>query len=126
MSGIAVYVEVDILGSMYGAVVRRARNERGLTQVELSAIAGIEQPNISAIENDRRMPSAETLHRLLLACGFELVAAAGRRVVPIPAPEDRVEGAAGVESTGGDLAMAVRVRMLTAALDAAEAIVRHR
>jgi transcriptional regulator with XRE-family HTH domain len=112
---------------MYGAVLRRARTERGLTQLELSAIAGIEQPNISAIENDRRMPSAETLHRLLLACGFELVAAAGPRVVPIPAPEDRVDGrAADVEGTGVDLPTAVRVRMLTAALDAAEAIVRHR
>lgn len=73
---------------MYGSVVRRARTARGLTQVELAEVSGVAQANISAIENDRRHPSAETLHRLLLSCGYELVAVAGARTIPLPPPLD--------------------------------------
>ena len=73
---------------MYGSVVRRARTARGLTQVELAEVSGVAQANISAIENDRRHPSTETLHRLLMSCGFELVAVAGARTIPLPPPLD--------------------------------------
>ena len=62
---------------MYGDVVRRARLDRGMTQGELAAASGVAQANISAIENGRRQPSAETLHRLFAACGYDLVAVAG-------------------------------------------------
>jgi transcriptional regulator with XRE-family HTH domain len=109
---------------MYGDVVRRARTERGLTQQQLAGIVGVEQSNISAIENGRRAPTAETLHRLLLGCGFSLSAAAGSRTFALPAPDD-IELAEG-PSEPDDLPMATRVRVLTAALDAAEAIVRSR
>jgi transcriptional regulator with XRE-family HTH domain len=109
---------------MYGEAVRRARTARGLTQVQLAEISGVEQSNISAIENGRRAPNAETLHRLLLGCGFTLSATAGHRSFALPAPDDLelVEAPAGAV----DLPMATRVRVLTAALDAAEAIVRSR
>jgi transcriptional regulator with XRE-family HTH domain len=114
---------------MYGSVLRRARAHRGLTQIQLAEISGVEQPNISAIETGRRTPSTETLHRLLTACGFELLAVAGERTLPLPV-HDGGGGAAAPEpsddSAPPDLPMSTRVRMLTAALDAAEATVRAR
>jgi transcriptional regulator with XRE-family HTH domain len=108
---------------MYGQVVKQARLARGLTQHDLARTTGIEQPNISAIEQDRRRPSADTLHRLLLACGFELVAQAGPRVLTFPASVD--DEVAPVRAAR-PIPMPTRVRMLTAALDASEAIVRSR
>ena len=59
---------------MYGTFVRAAREARNLTQHDLAATSGVAQSNISAIENGRRIPSADTLNRLLVACGFELAA----------------------------------------------------
>jgi transcriptional regulator with XRE-family HTH domain len=109
---------------VYGTVIRQAREHRGLTQSQLARISGVEQPNISAIENGRRAPESETFHRLLLGCGFELVAAAGQRVLPVLPPDD-AELVADVPAPA-DLPMETRVRILTAALDAAEAIVRSR
>jgi transcriptional regulator with XRE-family HTH domain len=58
-----------------------------MSQAELAAVAGISQPNVSAIENDRRLPSADTLNRLVGACGYELAAAAGDEVLHCPLPE---------------------------------------
>ncbi len=80
------------------------------------------------------MPTAETLHRLLFACGFEVVAVAGSRVVPFPPPKDGDDmgghdpddpGHGGPPATS-ELPMAARVQMLTAALDTSEAILRSR
>jgi transcriptional regulator with XRE-family HTH domain len=119
--------------SVYGQLIRRARSQRGLTQTELALISGIEQSNISAVENERRMPSAETLHRLLFACGFELAGVAGSTVVACPPPErgafvgDVDELAVSEAPTAtATTPIADRVRMMNAALDAAEAIVRSR
>ena len=112
---------------MYGDLVRSARSERGLTQAQLAGIAGVEQSNISAIENGRRAPSAETLHRLLFACGFELVASAGPRRLALPPPAwffDDDDDAFG--ETAEAVPIATKARMLAAALDASEAIVRSR
>lgn len=113
---------------MYGEMVRSARTGRGLTQAQLATVTGIEQSNISAIENGRRAPSAETLHRLLFACGFELVARAGPRQLALPPPDAHGEDATivGGESPAPDLPIATRARMLVAALDASEAILRSR
>lgn len=47
---------------------------RGLSQSALAELAGIPQPNLSAYERDRRCPSAETLNRLVMACGYQLAA----------------------------------------------------
>jgi transcriptional regulator with XRE-family HTH domain len=111
----------------YGATVRRARNEWDLTQAQLAEISGIEQSNISAIENGRRQPSAETLHRLLFACGFELVATAGSKELPLAPPDAWFDGDAFAEPVSPvHLPIATRARMLVAALDASEAIVRSR
>lgn len=71
---------------MYGSFVREVRESRALSQTELAEVSGISQPNISAIENGRRSPSADTLNRLLVACGYELAAVAGERVVHCPLP----------------------------------------
>lgn len=69
---------------MVGQLVRQARESRGLTQRKLAEASGVDQPNISAIENDRRQPSAETLVELLAGCGYELVAVCGRQVIRLP------------------------------------------
>ncbi len=72
--------------SMYGAFLRAVRTSRQLSQGELAEIVGISQPNLSAYEHDRRVPSADTLNRLLVACGYQLVARAGSTTVPCPLP----------------------------------------
>jgi len=69
---------------MYGAFIREVRSSRGLTQTELARIVGIEQPNISAYENDRQMPSADMLNRILTGCGYLLEATAGDRRLVCP------------------------------------------
>lgn len=71
---------------MYGSFVRAVRQSRGLTQQQLAGISGIRASNVSAIENDRRMPTADTLNRLLVSCGFELAAKAGERTIYCPLP----------------------------------------
>jgi transcriptional regulator with XRE-family HTH domain len=71
---------------MYGSFIKQARLSRGLTQVQLSRIVGIEQPNLSAYENNRQMPSADALNRILAGCGYHLEATAGARRIVFPLP----------------------------------------
>lgn len=119
---------------MYGTFLAEARRARGLTQSQLAASSGIRQANISAIEHGRRVPSATTLHHLLHACGFELTATAGSHVVACPPPigEDIFDSllvthpADEAPVVGRDTPMPIRVQVLTAVLDASEAIVRSR
>ena len=112
---------------MYGALVRRARVRRGLTQRQLADLAGIDQPNLSAIETGRRMPSAETFHRLLFACGFELVAAAGDLELALPPPEDDTLPSGPAELHEPlDMSEESRARELVAVLQLAEVILRSR
>jgi transcriptional regulator with XRE-family HTH domain len=73
---------------VYGTFVRAVRESRGLTQHDLAEVSGIAQTNISAIENGRRTPSADTLNRLVVACGFELSATAGDRTIYCDLPPD--------------------------------------
>lgn len=121
-------------GQMYGAFVKAVREARGLTQHDLALVSGVGQSNISAIENGRRIPSADTLNRLLAGCGFELTATAGERTIfcalpsggtfpaedptggPLPGdpPDERPTVAAGASP-------AERARMVTAVLDAVDA-----
>jgi transcriptional regulator with XRE-family HTH domain len=72
---------------MYGEFLRSVREARGLSQRALAEVAGIPQPNVSAIERDRRLPTADTLNRWLVACGFELAAVAGDRIVHCGLPD---------------------------------------
>lgn len=58
-----------------GAVIREAREVAGLSQRELALKAGTSQPTISAYEQGRKVPTAETFIRLVEATGHELVAA---------------------------------------------------
>ena len=119
---------------VYGSLVRSARLARHLTQPQLAELSGIEQANISAIETGRRSPTAATLHRLVHACGFELVASAGTRQLACPPPQGDDWFDALIERHPTDeqptvtreTPIDVRARVLTAALDSAEAIVRGR
>lgn len=116
---------------MYGSFVRDVRESRELSQKDLAEISGISQPNISAIENGRRSPSADTLNRLLVACGYELAAVAGERVIHCPLPRGewfpdddlppRLPDDPPDEepSVTPDTPMAERVRVITAVLEAA-------
>ncbi len=49
-----------------------ARNSKGLTQKELSALSGIAQGDISKLENGNANPSVKTLQRLADAMGKKL------------------------------------------------------
>jgi len=52
--------------------VNQARRAAGLSQRELSRRTGVPQPAIARIERGLQVPRADTLERLLKACGFEL------------------------------------------------------
>ncbi len=113
----------------WGSVVRRARLERSLTQAQLAEISGVKQANISAIETGRREPSAPTLHRLLVACGFDLVATAGTRSLRCEPSGDWRDGTPDLmypATPGPEIPNEQRVRMMVAVLDASEAILRSR
>jgi transcriptional regulator with XRE-family HTH domain len=118
---------------MYGTFVRAARKSRSLTQRQLAEISGVRQSNISAIEGGRRVPSADTLNRLIVACGYELSATAGSRTIfcPLPHagwfPDDDLPRRADDDppdeppALGPDMSMDERVRAITAVLEAANA-----
>ena len=72
---------------MCGAFLREVRRSRNMTQAELAEVARINQPNISAYENDRRAPSIDVLNRWLVACGYQLVADGGSKEVRCPLPK---------------------------------------
>jgi transcriptional regulator with XRE-family HTH domain len=76
----------------YGTFLRQVRTSRGLSQVQLARTVGIEQPNLSAYENDRQVPSMDMLNRILVGCGYLLEAVAGeRRIVCLPPSADWVD-----------------------------------
>lgn len=50
-----------------GAILRRRRLERGLTQTRLSVIAGIVQSHVSALESASKPPTIQTLERICAA-----------------------------------------------------------
>ncbi len=50
-----------------------ARNEKGITQKELSSITGITQGDISKLENGTANPSIRTLQRIAAGLGKNLV-----------------------------------------------------
>lgn len=78
--------QYGILMSMYGAFIRSVRQSRGLSQMELARVVGIDQPNLSAYENDRQLPSADMLNKIAVACGYLLEAVAGGRRITCPLP----------------------------------------
>ena len=58
--------------SRAGALVELARIRAGLTQAALARRADTSQTAISAYELGAKMPSLETLERILAAAGFDL------------------------------------------------------
>jgi len=54
------------------AVLRRARRRAGLSQAALAARAGTSQATVSAYEGRTKVPSVDTLDRLLAAVGARL------------------------------------------------------
>ncbi len=78
---------IYMLLHMYGSFLKQVRTSRGMTQAQLAANVGISQPNLSAYENDRRMPSLDIANRILVACGYELVADGGSRRIDAPLPK---------------------------------------
>jgi transcriptional regulator with XRE-family HTH domain len=59
---------------------------RRMSQAQLAEATGIDQPNLSAYERGRRHPTADTLNRILVACGYELAATDGTRQIFCPLP----------------------------------------
>lgn len=55
-----------------GAAVRAHREARGLTQVELAARIGVNQPSVSRIEHGYHLPGTDTLLRLSRALNVSL------------------------------------------------------
>lgn len=53
-------------------MLRWGRRRAGLTQRELAIRAGVSQPTVARIEGGLAAPRAETLDRLLRACGLML------------------------------------------------------
>jgi transcriptional regulator with XRE-family HTH domain len=58
--------------SRAGALVELARIRASLSQTELARLARTSQAAISAYESGAKVPSLETLERILAAAGFEL------------------------------------------------------
>lgn len=122
---------------MYGTFVRAVREARSLTQRELAEVSGVRQSNISAIEGGRRIPSADTLNRLLVACGFELTATAGDRRIycPLPNggwfPDEDLPARSPADppdeppALRPDASMDERARAITSLLDASDAFPRR-
>lgn len=76
-----------------GGLVRDARRQAGLTQRDLAGLAGTSQPTVAAYETGRQIPTLNTLERLLVACGRELVVTAeSGRVAPNTALLNRNRG----------------------------------
>src|SRR3954471_11417915 len=67
-----------------GALIREARERRGLDQAELARRVGTAQPAISRIERDVVSPTIETLNRLLEAMGKTLSLRALELTAPAP------------------------------------------
>jgi len=71
---------------MYGSFLQRVRRSAGISQEQLAELVGTSQPTLSAYEHDHKVPSADTLNRILVACGYLLTAAAGSRTISCPLP----------------------------------------
>lgn len=54
-----------------GAVVRRLRTEKGLSQDVLSGLAGIARTHLTMIENGHKQPNFKTIWNLALALDMQ-------------------------------------------------------
>lgn len=58
-------------------LLRAARRTAGIRQQDLAASAKTRQPDISTIESGARIPTVDTLERLLLHTGYRIIAVRG-------------------------------------------------
>ena len=65
--------EEDELEYQIISMIISARAEKGLTQSDLSRIAGIRQSNISRIESGKCTPSIDSLNKIATALGKRLI-----------------------------------------------------
>ena len=73
---------------MLGAFLKELRSWSGYSQSQLALMADVPQPNISAYESGQRIPTADTLSRLIAGCGFRLAAIGpGDHVIVCDGPE---------------------------------------
>jgi len=77
-----------------GQEIRRVRLAAGLTQIQLAALAGLDQSNLSLLERGGRVPKIATLGRWAeaLGCSVLIDPVHGVRLVPadsieIPEPD---------------------------------------
>jgi predicted nucleotidyltransferase/DNA-binding XRE family transcriptional regulator len=106
--------EVDV-----AILVRRAREDARLSQRDLARRAGVQQPNLAAIESGTRGPGKELLERILRAAELrpsiplELNADRIRRLAPSYGLSDvRVFGSTvhGTDNSASDVDLLVRAR----------------
>ena len=67
---------------MIDKVVKRAREERGLSQISLSALAGIPRSQLQILEKGGNV-TRETLEKVLRAMGMSLMAVSGDEITRI-------------------------------------------
>lgn len=65
-----VTIVASVNGKSGAERVRRARERASLSQRELAARSGVQQPNIAAIEAGRTQPTRATLDKLLSAAAI--------------------------------------------------------
>ncbi len=87
---IALRIDDDLVGSI-ATLLAHARQDAGLSQRELAALAGVTHGMINTYEAGRRHPSVTTLTRLLHAAGATVHLDINR---PEPADETLPFGAA--------------------------------
>ncbi|WP_131809544.1 helix-turn-helix transcriptional regulator [Mycolicibacterium iranicum] len=61
-----------VVDRLAGNVLKLARLERGMTQRELAAVAGVAQSTIARIESGARQPSLPLMARVLAAIDLEM------------------------------------------------------
>ena len=66
--------------SEFRELVHRLRTEAGLTQAELGALMGTTQSAVARMEGGGARPTLETLERLAIAVGQELVVGVGSQL----------------------------------------------
>ncbi|MCB0278713.1 MAG: helix-turn-helix transcriptional regulator [Calditrichaeota bacterium] len=55
-----------------GQAIKKHREEKGLSQSELSKLSGVERTTIVKLEKGNHSPSLKTIHRLAKALGIML------------------------------------------------------
>lgn len=96
-------------------LLRSSRLTSGISQGDLASRARTSQPEVSSIESGRRVPTVDTLERLLRQTGHRLVAVPG---VGTDAPETAERIASALRSDSADSA-------LRAFIDYSDNLARH-